>query len=202
MDYMILGSLKLSQDRNFPGTVDEYFYYIPVVTGIFEQYGLKLLLRNISWLCRVFRKPLGILQLNFCCCKGIRMPLGKIKKDFPNVVFYLLKMFSKSRRFHTKSPAPFRYPSIRLLAVLRNRAILPRFRFLFRVPIFLSTVPAPVPVPTFKFEVIFSIKTPAGYLDFGFFSRQLHACVGQCPVRVHIVWYFFFATGTWAGTGT
>ncbi len=40
--------------------------------------------------------------------------------------------------------------------VLRNRAILPRFRFRFRVPNFLSTVPvpapvpAPVPVPTLK----------------------------------------------------
>jgi hypothetical protein len=42
-------------------------------------------------------------------------------------------------------------------AVLRNRAILPRFRFRFRVPNFLSTVPVPapapvpVPVPTLKF---------------------------------------------------
>jgi hypothetical protein len=42
--------------------------------------------------------------------------------------------------------------------VLRNLAILPRFRFRFRVPIFPPTVPAPVPapvpvqvpVPTFK----------------------------------------------------
>ncbi len=34
-------------------------------------------------------------------------------------------------------------------AVLRNLAILPRFRFRFRfrVPIFFPTVPAPVPVP-------------------------------------------------------
>ncbi len=32
--------------------------------------------------------------------------------------------------------------------MLRNRAILPRFRF--RVPIFLSTVPVQVPVPTLK----------------------------------------------------
>ncbi len=47
-------------------------------------------------------------------------------------------------------------------------------------------VPAPVPVPTLKFKVIFSIKTPASYLDFGFFSRQLHACVGQCPGRVDL----------------
>jgi hypothetical protein len=71
--------------------------------------------------------------------------------------------------------------------VLRNRAILPRFRFRFRfrVPNFLSTVP--VPVPTLKFKVIFPIKTPAGYVDFGFFSRQLHACVCQCPVRVDLV---------------
>jgi hypothetical protein len=68
-------------------------------------------------------------------------------------------------------------------------AILPRFRFRFLVPIFLSTVPvpAPVPVPTLKFLVIFSIKTPAGYLDFCFFSRQLHACVGQYPVRVDLI---------------
>jgi hypothetical protein len=40
-----------------------------------------------------------------------------------------------------------------LQAVLRNRAILPRFRFRFRVPNFLSTVLVlvPVPVPTLKF---------------------------------------------------
>jgi hypothetical protein len=41
-------------------------------------------------------------------------------------------------------------------AVLRNRAILPRFWFRFRVPNFLATVPALVPVPTLKFKVIFS----------------------------------------------
>ncbi len=70
--------------------------------------------------------------------------------------------------------------------MLRNRAILPRFRF--RVPNFLSTVP--VPVPTLKLQVIFSIKTPAGYLDFCFFSSQLHACVGQCPDRVDLDRYF------------
>ncbi len=34
------------------------------------------------------------------------------------------------------------------------------------------------------------IKTPAGYLDFCFLSRQLHAFVSQCPVRVDLVWYF------------
>jgi hypothetical protein len=81
--------------------------------------------------------------------------------------------------------------------VLRNRAILPRFRFRFWVPIFFSTVPvqvpvpAPVPVqvpvPTLTFLVIFTIKTPAGYHDSCFFSRQLHACVSQCPIRVDLV---------------
>ncbi len=89
-----------------------------------------------------------------------------------------------------------------LKPVLRNRAILPRFRFRFRVPKFLSTVPvpAPVPVPTLKnFKLFFSVKSPADYFDFGFFSRQLHACVGQCPVREYLVRYFF-ATGTGAGT--
>ncbi len=35
------------------------------------------------------------------------------------------------------------------------------------------------------------MKTPAGYRDICFFSRQLHACVSQCPVRVDLVWYFF-----------
>jgi hypothetical protein len=34
------------------------------------------------------------------------------------------------------------------------------------------------------------IQTPAGCHDFCFFSRQLHACVSQCPVRVDLVWYF------------
>jgi hypothetical protein len=33
----------------------------------------------------------------------------------------------------------------------------------------------------------FSIKTPVGYLDFGFISLQLHACVSQRPVRVDLV---------------
>ncbi len=54
----------------------------------------------------------------------------------------------------------------------------PRFRLRFR---FLPS----------NFKLFFSIKTPAGYPDFCFFSRQLHACVGQCPVRVDLVWYFF-----------
>ncbi len=67
--------------------------------------------------------------------------------------------------------------------VLRNRAILPRFRF--RVPKFYLRFRF---LPFFK--VFLSIKTPAGYLDFCFISRQLHACVGQCPVRVDLVWYF------------
>ncbi len=41
-----------------------------------------------------------------------------------------------------------------------------------------------------SFKLFFFIKTPAGYLNFCFFSRQLHACVGQCPVRGDLVWYF------------
>ncbi len=38
--------------------------------------------------------------------------------------------------------------SAQCIAVLRNRAILPRFRF--RVPIFFPTVPVQVSVPTIK----------------------------------------------------
>jgi hypothetical protein len=72
-----------------------------------------------------------------------------------------------------------------LRVVLRKRAILPRFRF--QVPIFFP--PFPVPVPTLKFKVIFTIQTPAGYHDFCYFSRQLHACVSQCPVRVSLIFF-------------
>jgi hypothetical protein len=54
----------------------------------------------------------------------------------------------------------------------------PRFRLRFRL------------LPS-NFKLFFSIKPTASYLDFCFFSRQLHACVGQYPVRVDLVWYFF-----------
>ncbi len=59
---------------------------------------------------------------------------------------FLIGVMEHAKEFH-KQKIYF------LQAVLRNRAILPRFRF--RFPNFLSTVPVPapvpVPVPTLKF---------------------------------------------------
>jgi hypothetical protein len=64
------------------------------------------------------------------------------------LLFILSTYYLKTNRYIHQDIWPL--PS-HLKSVLRNRAILPRFRFRFRVPNFSSTVPAPVLVPTLKF---------------------------------------------------